>query len=304
MATNLRRIFKRADGKVAPLYVRRNVTNADAIIQWAKAQGFETCVPGEEMHATIVFSREPMDWTAAGDSYDQLKAEGDQRSVEPLGDKGAVVLKFELAELSDRWQQFRDEGASWDFPGYQPHVTITYNGTGIDLSKVEPYAGPIEFGPEIYEDFNDDWKDGITEKAAKFRLAKVDEELGIVWGWAIICSIDGEPYYDLNIDREGPHKGQRVPENIPNVPMTKGALSFALSHRPGNEMHKGPDVGVFPFIMPITHEIAKAAGMTTRIEGLLVGYMPPADVLAKFKTGDYSGFSIEGWVFDAELLDA
>lgn len=148
------------------LYVRRNLTpeSAAAFVKWAKAQGFETTTPPEELHATIAFSRDLVDWDAMGTAPDSLTAKGGARSVVPLGDKGAVVLKFESDELQERWQAMRDEGASWDFEGYQPHVTITYNGTDTDLSEVEPYTGPLEFGAEIFEEVVDDWEKNLVEK--------------------------------------------------------------------------------------------------------------------------------------------
>jgi hypothetical protein len=112
-------------------------------------------------------------------------------------------------------------------------------------------------------------------------VCKIDESLGIVMGWAICCTENGQPYFDLNVDREGPLRGQPVPENVPEPVMMKAALDFALSGAPGNVMHAGLDRGTFPFIR------------TTKT-GLLVGYRPPADVLAKFKSGELRGFSIEG----------
>lgn len=281
--------------KVAPLYVYRRVLNAADVIAWAKANGFEKCVPPEEMHVTVAHSSDALDWTAAGDHFDNLIAEGGVRSVAPLGDKGAVVLKFQLGELNDRWQEFRDAGASWDFPGYQPHVTLTYNGGGIDLSGIAPFAGPIQFGPEVFEAMTDNWSDGLIEKSQKARIAKIDEEHGIVYGWAIVCEKDGEPYYDLNIDKNDDGTWERVPEHIPPLSMVKAALNFAENaERPGNEMHKGPDSGSYVFMMPMTAEMAKGFGIETSQTGLMVGYKPTPDVLQKFRDGTYTGFSIEG----------
>ena len=77
--------------------------------------------------------------------------------VEPLGDKGAIVLLFNSSELAWRHGEMVRNGASHDYPDYQPHVTITYSGTGVDLSKVEPYRGKLVFGPEIFEELNLDW---------------------------------------------------------------------------------------------------------------------------------------------------
>src|SRR5690606_23905063 len=51
------------------LYVSRKVTNAAAIIRWAKSQGFETTLPASDLHCTIAFSRTPVDWFAVGESW-------------------------------------------------------------------------------------------------------------------------------------------------------------------------------------------------------------------------------------------
>ena len=82
--------------------------------------------------------------------------------------------------------------------------------------------------------------------------------------------------------------------------MLKAAADFAAGARPGKEMHSGPDVGQHVFLFPMTGEIAKALGIETKKTGLLIGYKPPADMLAKFKSGEFTGFSIGGYVEDSE----
>lgn len=129
------------------------------------------------------------------------------------------------------------------------------------------------------------------ENKLELRVAKIDEELGLVFGWAIVCKVDGEDYYDLNIDRD---TRERVPEHIPEGAMLKAATEFMQTARPGNEMHTGPDRGSYVFAFPMTTDIAKSLGIETRNTGLIVAYKPPPDVLAKFKNGTYRGFSIEG----------
>lgn len=126
-------------------------------------------------------------------------------------------------------------------------------------------------------------------------ILSVDEEHGLVIGWAIVCKVDGQDYYDLNVDADGPHKGERVPEHITEDCMFKAAAeAVGAGHVSGNDMHAGPDAGSYHFMFPMTTEIAKALDITTKRTGLLVGYKPPADILAKFKNGTYTGFSIEG----------
>lgn len=132
-------------------------------------------------------------------------------------------------------------------------------------------------------------------------VLSIDEEHGVVIGWAIICNIDGEPYYDQNVDHDGVHKGKAVPEHITEDAMFKAAAEAVSDGLlAGNEMHEGPDSGHYVFLFPLTTEIAKSLEITTKRTGLLVGYKPEPEVLAKFKNGTYKGFSIEGARVDFE----
>ena len=146
------------DAAPRPLYVQRKVTNDSEILAWAKAQGFESTVPADDLHVTIAYSRQALDWMKVGGDWGSRQdggltvAPGGARLVEPLGSEGAVVLLFNSSELAWRHMQIREAGASWDYEEYQPHVTLTYAAGDLDLSKVEPYRGKIEFGPEIFED--------------------------------------------------------------------------------------------------------------------------------------------------------
>ena len=156
------------DATPRPLYVHRKVTNAAEILAWAKAQGFGTTLEADDLHVTIAFSRDPVDWMKAGADWSS-REDGGLR-VQPGGarmleqfDGGAVVLLFNSSELSWRHQSIREAGASWDWPDYQPHITITYQAGDIDLSKVEPYRGAIELGPEVFEPLDDDWKQKVRE---------------------------------------------------------------------------------------------------------------------------------------------
>lgn len=139
---------------------------------------------------------------------------------------------------------------------------------------------------------------------------KVDETHGLVFGWAIVCkkrNAEGqlEDYYDLNVDVDGVHKGKRVPEHITEDAVLKAFAEAADSGMSmvGNVMHKGDDTGHFPGLFPMTEEIAKALGIDTDRTGLLVCYKPEAEVLAKFKNGTFTGFSIEGGRVEHEELE-
>ncbi len=157
------------DAAPRTLYVSRKLLNADQFIRWAKGQGFDTTTPADDLHVTVCFSRTAVDWMKMGSDWGSEDGKltvppGGARLVEPLGDKGAVVLLFNSSQLSWRHEELERNGASHDFPEYQPHVTITYEKPAdLDLSKVEPFRGKLVFGPEIFAEVVEDWEKSLTE---------------------------------------------------------------------------------------------------------------------------------------------
>src|SRR5690606_4632990 len=125
-----------SDALPRSLYVQRKLKNTSEFIAWARSQGFKSVTDADELHVTVLYSRAAVDGMKMGETWDQNeKGEitvqpGGARIVEPLGDKGAIVLLFNSSELSWRHRNMIELGASHDYDDYQPHVTITYNGEG------------------------------------------------------------------------------------------------------------------------------------------------------------------------------
>ena len=131
-------------------------------------------------------------------------------------------------------------------------------------------------------------------KSSDVTVAKVDESLGLVFGYAVVCLQNGEPYYDLADD------------HIPEQAMLKAAASFAQRDRVAKEMHEGEKAGEIVFLFPLTTEVAKSLDIETSTTGLLIA-MKPSDpaMLEKFRSGEYTGFSIGGRrVTDTPIPDA
>lgn len=143
------------DATPRPLYVMRRVLNRAELQDWATEQGLGELQP--DLHVTIAASRQPINWMAAQEDWpDNENGEivikpGGPRLVEPLGSRTAVLL-FASSHLSYRHERIKQAGASWDFPEFQPHVSLT--GEPVDLSAVEPYRGKIVLGPEVFEEFD------------------------------------------------------------------------------------------------------------------------------------------------------
>lgn len=160
------------------LYVSRILANAADVVSWARAQGFKQTLAPKDMHVTVAFSRDHVDWSGASKSAKAIVSERGKREVSPLGDNGGIVLLFDCPELNERWQEFRDAGASWDWPEYRPHITLTYSGEGApDLATVQPYSGVLKFGPEKFAEVDEDWTDKINERGAQDAQIAMDRDI-------------------------------------------------------------------------------------------------------------------------------
>ena len=157
------------DAKPRALYVRRNLLNAADLVAWAKDNGFSSTLSAADMHVTVLYSRKPVDPIAMGEDGWGMSSDGGikvlsgPRALERF-DGGAVVLQFASSALSYRHEDMIRRGASHDFPDYLPHVTLTYNAPAdFDIDAIKPFAGELRFGPEIFENLDEDWKSGIVE---------------------------------------------------------------------------------------------------------------------------------------------
>ncbi|WP_313437255.1 anti-CBASS protein Acb1 family protein [Novosphingobium sp.] len=158
-----------ADAAPRPLYVQRKLLNGAALIAWAKENGFKSTLSADDLHVTVLYSKTAVDpmkmgesW--AGDEQGRIRVKpGGPRAIERFGEN-AVVLLFTSWELESRHRSMVEAGGSHDFDEYHPHVTISFDvPADTDLTALKPYAGALEFGPELFEPLNLDWKRSITE---------------------------------------------------------------------------------------------------------------------------------------------
>lgn len=114
------------------------------------------------------------------------------------------------------------------------------------------------------------------------KVAKVEESLGLVFGWAIVCTENGQPFVDSQHD------------HIPDAAMLKAATKFAKGRRTGGDMHSIED-GTVIHTFPLTAEIAKSFGIECDKTGLMIAMAPDNEAtLEKFRNGERTGFSIGG----------
>jgi 2'-5' RNA ligase len=145
------------------LYVYRPLLNAKELEKWAESQGFEKILDPSDMHITIAFSKENVDWKNFKPRNSRVSIKLNSSTIKQLGED-AVVVAFDSDILQKRWKEFKDGGCSWDWPTYQPHVSITYHGSKLDLKKLKPYNGELVFGPEIFKEIDPDWKEKVKDE--------------------------------------------------------------------------------------------------------------------------------------------
>lgn len=121
----------------------------------------------------------------------------------------------------------------------------------------------------------------------KGEVCKVDTSLGLVFGWGIVCcEKNGQGEWEDHYDLQGDH--------IPEFVMLEGTSDFMLNSREAHDMHKGEPHGSIVHSFPLTRDVAEKMGITSKRTGWMVAMKPCAEVLQKFATGEYKGFSIGG----------
>lgn len=128
---------------------------------------------------------------------------------------------------------------------------------------------------------------GGTGVSATARVAKLSDELGLVFGWALTTKADGVDYFDLQGD------------NVTEDDLIKIAAEWMSDGGAADTMHDREQDGRAVFCMPMTTEVAKAVygdkvGGELGTYGLLVAIRPSPEDFAKFKSGELTGFSIDG----------
>ena len=155
----------------SPLYAALQVdrASADALAAWATAQGVLNIVQPAEMHVTTVYSRTPVPLYESDDLSTEVVPPA-RMGLRLLGpeDKPSLVLTLESSLAQHRHAVARELGASWDYPEYIPHLTLSYDPQGVMPEALPTFA--IRIGPEYVEVLDLD-----EGKATKPRVKKAKQ---------------------------------------------------------------------------------------------------------------------------------
>lgn len=127
---------------------------------------------------------------------------------------------------------------------------------------------------------------------AEFRVAKIAEDEQLVFGWASITkTANGQTVVDSQ------------DEIIETEDLEPAVYEYVLNFADMGLDHVGEPVGKMVESLMLTSEKAAAMGISGAIpEGWWIGFhVPNPDVFAKFKSGEYGMFSIQGTAVPEEV---
>lgn len=132
------------------LYVMRPVMNPQAIVNWMGEAGLPADAVHDptDWHITIAYSSAEVDWSRLTPRHDVLQLPDQHWSPTTFGEVH-VLLAERAPALHTRWQEFRDAGASYDFPEYNPHITVSKTNYP-NWNDVGRFRGDIILGPECF----------------------------------------------------------------------------------------------------------------------------------------------------------
>ena len=133
------------------------------------------------------------------------------------------------------------------------------------------------------------WQDDVSvsdltkAKEEPAQILKFDDEQRIIYGFASVVSVNGEPLIDLQGDV------------ISASTMEKSATAFMLGTRKGLTMHSGEQTTTIVHSMPLTKEIMNALGISCDKEAWAIGVkVHDEKTWQDAKGGRFTGFSIGG----------
>lgn len=152
--------------KTKTLYVARSVKNWKDIIKWAKDQGIADLIKERDLHVTVAFSKEKVNWWDFTPNKKDVVVDLKNAKVEKLWD--ALVMKFQSKDLEKDWKKYVDGGASWDYETYMPHISVSYN-KDQDISKVGTFTGKVTLWQEMMEEIKKEFLDKLEKISQNYK---------------------------------------------------------------------------------------------------------------------------------------
>lgn len=130
----------------------------------------------------------------------------------------------------------------------------------------------------------------MIQKSLNVEIKKVDESLGVVFGYGIVClQKNDEGEFNAYEDLQGDH--------IPETTMLYAVQDFMAGTRIAKHQHSGDPIGKIVFGLPVTKDLCKSLGWDVPATGFVLGMKPDSDqILKDARDGKLTGFSLGGHI--------
>ena len=121
-----------------------------------------------DFHSTLLYSRVPLpNYVAQGELSPVVTSDTEDFTLQIWpsngGEKNVLVLTYPCEWLSNRWESvMKEHGATWDFPDFTPHVTLSYDvGDWKPKEQIVQFTSkkPIAIVNEYSKPLDEDWSE-------------------------------------------------------------------------------------------------------------------------------------------------
>lgn len=130
----------------------------DALEKLQRSLKVPNPVPREKLHTTIVYSRINVPYKVASGSF-EIAQSGKLTIFETQSGANALVFELESDYLAARHNYAKALGATYDFPDYRPHITLSYD-VG-PLTYKGSHDVPVILDREYAEELKLDWAEDL-----------------------------------------------------------------------------------------------------------------------------------------------
>lgn len=115
--------------------------------------------PENDLHSTVVFSRNEIDFPIKTGIYEPIDPVVKFHVFKTQSGKRALVLKIDSEYLKQRHELANQLGATYDFPDYIPHITLSYD-IGEKNYSMKPFnlEKSLVICDEYSEELDLEWK--------------------------------------------------------------------------------------------------------------------------------------------------
>lgn len=104
-----------------------------SLVELQESLGIPNPLDSSEFHSTLLYSRKHLpNYLPLGELTPVQTSDSEDFTLDIWasngGEKNILVLIYPCEWLKSRWESLSEEhGASWDFPDFTPHITLSYD---------------------------------------------------------------------------------------------------------------------------------------------------------------------------------